>query len=105
METLRAEQGRVAVPWFPRCVGGGGGRGGVSSGSYPARSFSFLSVMPSLDTSLLNTRMPMAMFTCGQRRWVPTLCPRCAHPLLPVRGRGSWGEAKAAPSPRRLLGR
>lgn len=32
--------------------------------SYPARSFSFLSVMPSLDTSLLNTRIPMTMFTC-----------------------------------------
>lgn len=40
---------------FPSCAG---------PGSYPARSFSFLSVMPSLDTSLLNTRIPMAMFTC-----------------------------------------
>lgn len=34
--------------------------------SYPARCFSFLSRMPSLDTSLLNTRMPITMFTCRQ---------------------------------------
>lgn len=34
--------------------------------SYPARCFSFLSRMPSLDTSLLNTRIPITMFTCRQ---------------------------------------
>lgn len=35
--------------------------------AYPARSFSFLSVIPSLDTSLLKTRMPITMFTCQKR--------------------------------------
>lgn len=61
----------------------GRGWGGVGSRSYPARSFSFLSVMPSLDTSLLNTRMPMAMFTCraeagvGCLRPAPALAPPC----------------------------
>lgn len=32
--------------------------------TYPALSFSFTSVIPSLDTSLLKTRIPMTMFTC-----------------------------------------
>lgn len=32
--------------------------------SYPARCFSFLSSMPSLDTSLLNTKIPITMLTC-----------------------------------------
>lgn len=32
--------------------------------TYPALSFSFTSVMPSLDTSLLKTRIPMTMLTC-----------------------------------------
>lgn len=32
----------------------------------PARSFSLTSVMPSLDTSLLKTRMPITMFTCSK---------------------------------------
>lgn len=36
--------------------------------SYPARCFSFLSSIPSLDTSLLNTRIPITMFTCRQRK-------------------------------------
>lgn len=31
--------------------------------TYPALSFSFTSVMPSLETSLLKTRIPMTMFT------------------------------------------
>lgn len=31
--------------------------------TYPALSFSFTSVMPSLDTSLLKTRIPMTIFT------------------------------------------
>ena len=35
--------------------------------AYPALSFSFTSVMPSLDTSLLKTRIPMTMFTCWTR--------------------------------------
>lgn len=35
--------------------------------AYPARSFSFLSVIPSLDTSLLKTRMPITMFTCWKK--------------------------------------
>jgi hypothetical protein len=39
-------------------------RGTRAARAYPARSFSFLSVMPSLDTSLLNTRIPITMFTC-----------------------------------------
>lgn len=34
--------------------------------TYPALSFSLTSVMPSLDTSLLKTRIPMTMFTCLQ---------------------------------------
>lgn len=33
--------------------------------TYPARSFSFTSVIPSLETSLLKTRIPMTMFTCS----------------------------------------
>lgn len=40
----------------------------ASPKAYPARSFSFTSVMPSLDTSLLKTRIPMIMFTCGRQR-------------------------------------
>lgn len=32
--------------------------------AYPALSFSFISVMPSLDTSLLKTRIPITMLTC-----------------------------------------
>lgn len=32
--------------------------------SYPARCFSFLSRIPSLDTSLLNTKIPITMLTC-----------------------------------------
>lgn len=36
--------------------------------TYPALSFSFTSVMPSLDTSLLKTRIPMTMFTCLQEK-------------------------------------
>lgn len=32
----------------------------------PARSFSLTSVMPSLDTSLLKTRIPITMFTCSK---------------------------------------
>lgn len=36
--------------------------------TYPALSFSFTSVMPSLDTSLLKTRIPMNIFTCLQGR-------------------------------------
>lgn len=36
--------------------------------TYPALSFSFTSVMPSLDTSLLKTRIPMTIFTCLQEK-------------------------------------
>lgn len=32
--------------------------------AYPALCFSFLSRIPSLETSLLNTRMPITMLTC-----------------------------------------
>ena len=32
--------------------------------AYPALSFSVISVMPSLDTSLLKTRIPITMLTC-----------------------------------------
>lgn len=35
--------------------------------SYPARCFSFLSSIPSLDTSLLNTKMPITMLTCHEK--------------------------------------
>lgn len=33
--------------------------------TYPALSFSFTSVMPSLETSLLKTRIPITIFTCS----------------------------------------
>lgn len=36
--------------------------------TYPALSFSFTSVMPSLETSLLKTRIPMTMFTCLHKK-------------------------------------
>lgn len=88
---------------------GGGARGWLGSGSfglqagrgaaapsYPALSFSFLSVMPSLDTSLLNTRIPMTMFTCGAGRG------GCGGP--PGQEGGSAGCPYAVvPLPRRLL--
>ena len=61
---LRASVSRPA--WWGRglCVVRTQVGRGAAAQSYPARSFSFLSVMPSLDTSLLNTRIPMTMFTC-----------------------------------------
>lgn len=36
--------------------------------AYPALSFSFISVMPSLDTSLLKTRIPITMLTCRREK-------------------------------------
>lgn len=36
----------------------------ASCSPYPALCFSFLSRIPSLETSLLNTRMPITMLTC-----------------------------------------
>lgn len=36
--------------------------------SYPARCFNFLSRIPSLDTSLLNTSIPITMLTCQQEK-------------------------------------
>ena len=43
-------------------------RMGVSCEPYPALSFSFISVIPSLDTSLLKTRIPITMLTCRRER-------------------------------------
>lgn len=45
--------------------------------TYPALSFSFTSVMPSLDTSLLKTRIPMNIFTCVQEK--NTWMKQCDH--------------------------
>lgn len=36
--------------------------------AYPALSFSFISVIPSLDTSLLKTRIPITMLTCRREK-------------------------------------
>lgn len=59
------------MPPFPDLLGGGGGSGVIlTKGSrcgcpaLPCPLLQLLSVMPSLDTSLLNTRIPMTMFTC-----------------------------------------
>lgn len=104
---------RSPAAWRGR--GGGAGsrtRGGAwprLSPSYPARSFSFLSVMPSLDTSLLNTRMPITMFTCGAgRAGVGTAGLRPAAPPwaapVPTLGqeRRSREQAKPSGAPPRL---
>ena len=85
-----------------------GGRGAAAR-SYPARSFSFLSVMPSLDTSLLNTRIPMTMFTCraggsgcggvpqGHWGWPPSPGQHgTSHGPLRVR-RGAPGRMQSPP--------
>lgn len=45
--------------------------------TYPALSFSFTSVMPSLDTSLLKTRIPMNIFTYVQEK--NTWMKQCDH--------------------------